>query len=112
MEENTVDIAGKKIIQNFDYGSIKPEHLEAIREVCNILDSLNQSLLSSHIQEKFKIIPRKKYDAESSKFLKFLEENNVNVNFAGFTVHENVEYPLVCVLEDIRVLEKVFEKYI
>ena len=58
----------KKIKYMFDYGNIKKEHIEAIEEVCKILNESNQNMISELLKAKFKIKQNPKYDISLSLF--------------------------------------------
>ena len=97
----------KKVKYIFDYGNIKKEHIEAVEEVCKILDESNQNMISELLKAKFKIKKNPKYDITLSLFLNILKNNKINYSIQGYINENNIDYPIINISEDIRKLDKI-----
>jgi hypothetical protein len=97
----------KKVKYIFDYGNIKKEHIEAVEEVCKILNESNQSMISELLKAKFKIKENPKYDTTLSLFLNILKNNKINYSIQGYINENNIDYPIINISEDIRKLDQI-----
>lgn len=97
----------KKVKYIFDYGNIKKEHIEAIEEVCKILEESNQNMISELLKVKFKIKENPKYDNSLSLFLNILKSNKINYSIQGYINENNIDFPIINISEDLRKLDKI-----
>ena len=93
----------------FDYGNIRPEHKEAAEEIVNLANQLGQSMIAELIKQKFNITELPTYNLSDSKVAQKLKTAGIHVTVQGHVIDNNIKYPLIGILEDIRKLDKLFE---
>ena len=104
-----------KLVEPFDYGSIKKEHLEAATEILRVLkEELRVSDLAlEYIKLKFQIKEIPTYNIEDSKLYKAAKKANLYLPIVGHIVEgtglESKKYPVIGISEDIRKLDKLFD---
>jgi hypothetical protein len=94
--------------QLFDYGAIKDEHKEAILEAISLAKEMGHDMYAEFLSKKFEIVPRKQHSINESKLLQILKENNVPFILQGFSLEDDIEYPIVAIVADVRVLDDFF----
>lgn len=96
--------------QLFDYGAIKDEHKEAIEEAISLAKEMGHVMYAELLSKKFEIVRRKQHGINESKLLQILKEQNIPFILQGFSLEDDVEYPIVAIIADIRVLDDFFIK--
>jgi hypothetical protein len=96
--------------QVFDYGAIKIEHKDAIEEAIVLAKEMGHDMYAELLSKKFQITPRKQHGINESKLLQILKENNIPFILQGFSLENDVEYPIVAIVADVRVLDDFFVK--
>jgi hypothetical protein len=95
------------MIPVFDYGNINKDHKDAAEEIANYLTELGQPMFAELIKQKFKVVERPKYNLEESPFIQSCRKAGIYCAIQGYTLDNNIEYPLVTVCEDIRKLNNL-----
>jgi len=98
----------------FDFGAVNEDHTKAVKEACKILKEKNiDKTIIEELELKFKVKNLPKYKITESPFFQYCKKNNITLMEQGYvTVQEDGKiklYPVGCVVEDIRILNKVFE---
>ena len=98
----------------FNFGELNNDHTRAVQEACEILKTQGvDKAIINELQLKFKVKELPKYDLNTSPFLQYCKKNNIMFSEQGnITVKENDKiklYPVIGVVEDIRILNKLFE---
>jgi hypothetical protein len=105
-------------IENFDYGSLTKEQKKVVIEIMELLRKSNQENMlefADVLKHKFNVEEIPMEDTSKSWLLHILKKENVNHCVQGFNL-ENVntknvkKYPIILIQDDIRTLEKAFEK--
>jgi hypothetical protein len=96
-------------INLFDYGTINSEQKKVAEEIAQLALQMNQPMLAELIKQKFKIVDIPLYDISKTNFINKCKEINVKPSIQGYILEDNLKYPILCLNEDIRTLEKLFE---
>lgn len=109
----------EKVIEytpNYDYGSISQEDKALVKEITILLEKENQNAIAEQLKLTFGLKDIERYDMNTSPFYQVCRELNVPLSPQGTVkVSENgktIEYPLVALCDDIRILNKIFEHII
>lgn len=100
MKENYTEV--------FNYGNITPEDKRVAQEIVDICESTNNQMVAELIKHKFKLKSMPKYDIKDSVFYKKCLENEINCMIQGNILDNGIEYPVIAICEDIRILNKLF----
>ena len=102
--------AMKNMSPVFDYGKITDEQKKAAEEICLLLQTLGQPLLSDLIKEKFGIVQTPKYNIDEHEFVKACMQAELHCAIQGFVKDGtgNIEYPVIAICDDSR---KFFNLY-
>jgi hypothetical protein len=97
-------------IQNLDFNSLTETHKRTADHIAKHAENLGMVEFADTIRKDFGLVKRKTYKLSDSPFVKKMEENDIFVAIQGFTVEDDVEYPIVAVVNDIRNLNKLFDE--
>jgi len=102
-----------KKLEPFDYGDIKEEHKRVAEEISELAYQIGQPMLAELIKQKFQLVEIKKYDLEQSEFLNSIKQAGIPWSVQGSMVEgeglDKVQYPLITINQDIRVLDAWFK---
>jgi hypothetical protein len=96
----------------FDYSTLNDDHKTAAAEIAIFLEGQGHREIASVIKHRFKIEEIPFYNLENSEFYNYCQQAGIFCAIQGY-VHENVntsdaiQYPIVCISNDIRSLEKL-----
>lgn len=98
----------------FSYDEITEEHKDAALEIMNLLNQMGQPMIAEMIKHKFKIVEKPKFDLNNSPVHNSLTADGFFLAVQGYVgVGEGadaIDYPVVCINEDIRKLDAWFHK--
>jgi hypothetical protein len=96
----------------FDYSNLNEDHKKAAVEIAIFLADQGLNEIASVIKHRFKIEEIPFYNLEKSEFYNYCKKAGLFCAVQGY-IHENVntpdaiQYPIVCISDDIRSLEKL-----
>ena len=97
-------------VKVFDYGRLSDEQKDVAKEIIEIVNSMGLDMLSELLKEKFRIVEYPRIDHTQSLFYKKCKEIDIHPSVQGFNRHEGVEYPILCINQDVRSLDLLCEK--
>lgn len=93
----------------YNYAGITDSDKRVVKEVCRLCEEQGYHDFSNHLKGVFQLEKRERYNPETNKFFKKCKEKNVHLNYQGYMVEDNVEYPLFAFSGDLRQLEKLLD---
>ena len=109
----------KEAIPGFDYDKCTEEQKQAVNEVLRIILEQYKNIDLNYIKTVFKILPKKYFNPEDSRFVQFAKKHKIVWNIQGHIREGNditsYHYPMISFSDDIRKFDNMlvdFEKNI
>lgn len=114
MSEKTIDnretTKHDEQLKMFDYERVTDEQKLIVKEIIELANNMGMEMLSEILKEKFKIVQYPRINHEDSLFYKKCKEIDINPSLQGFNRYEGKEYPILCINQDVRALDLLYQK--
>jgi hypothetical protein len=97
----------------FNYGDIRPDHVDAAEEIAKFLEEQGLATQAEIIRSRFKVIEIPSYDINQSIFVQYCRKFGIAFGGQGSIVEgdepNQMQYPMIAISGDIRRLDNFVE---
>lgn len=105
----------KEAIPTFDYERCTEDQKKVVEEVLRLLLDQYNNIDLNYIKTIFKIIPRKYYNPEDSRFYQLSKQHKIVSNIQGHIRESNdittLHYPMISFSDDIRKFDNMLTEF-